>query len=494
MRSAAAFDRRVSASFASSAAYPERAPYHPAEGYPEYPFEGELSSEPNLAYGTVRESLALLGLDRNNFGTKQWNPLGEIIRPGDAVLLKPNFIKESHSEKRDEWVQIITHGSVIRAVADYVYLALGGQGRIIVADGPQTDSNFDKICQRLGIRKLQSFYQVRAGFNLEVYDLRNEHWTEQDGVYTGRNRLSGDPLGTVMVDLAGKSHFAVRETKGRFYGAFYDVEETNKHHSNGHHRYAFCRSPLAADVVVHIPKLKTHKKCGITVSLKGLVGLNGNKNLLPHYCFGAPEDGGDQFPGVSAKHKVENLLVTGWKKYLLQESSWALFMARKLKRQAYRVFGSTSEVVRSGNWYKNDTIWRAALDLNAILTFADQNGVLHDTPQRRFFSVVDGIVAGEGNGPMEATPKACGMIVAGASPVLVDAICARLMGFDYRKIPLIANAFSKNHWSFAPCECAEIDFRSSSPHLDSSLLQDGNQVAFQFEPHFGWKNHIELES
>ncbi len=39
------------------------------------------------------------------------------------------------------------------------------------------------------------------------------------------------------------------------------------------------KSPLVADVFINLPKLKTHKKCGLTVNLKSLVGINANKNL-----------------------------------------------------------------------------------------------------------------------------------------------------------------------------------------------------------------------
>ena len=489
---AASNQRRVAASFSDSSRYPPAPPYHPHEAYPEYPFKHELQTEPNSVYAAVRDVFRLLGLDEQNFGSRNWNPFGEIVRPGDTVLLKPNFIKESRSDKPDEWLQIITHGSVIRAVADYIYIALAGRGRIIIADGPQTDSNFDKICERTGLRELQQFFRKQADFNLEVYDLRLEYWQERDGVYVDRKQLSGDPEGTLLVDLGKRSHFPVATNETRFYGAYYDIDETNRYHSNGCHTYAFCRTPLVANVVIHLPKLKTHKKCGITVNLKGLIGLNGNKNLLPHYQFGSPSEGGDQFPSSSSRNKIENLLVTRSKKLLLGDSKWARILARKLKRRAYRVFGTTSEVVRSGNWYANDTIWRTALDLNAILTFADTNGGFHDTPQRRFFSVVDGIIAGEGNGPMEATPKHCGMIVAGSSPVLVDAACAKLMGFDYRKIALIANAFSKRWWDFSPCAFEEIDLRSNRPDVSSQFLMDSARKVFEFEPHFGWKGHIEL--
>ena len=487
----ARLDRHVSVSFASQASYPSTPPFHPAHPYPEYPFAGQLGSEPNSAYDAARESLHLLGLDRENYGTPAWNPLGEIVRPGDCVLLKPNFVKESRTDVLSEWIQVITHGSVIRAVADYVYIALRGHGRIIVADGPQTDSDFDAIRELTGLRVLQDFYRQSAGFQLEVYDLRNEHWIERDGVYVDRERLAGDPAGTVAADLGARTHLSDIGSN-KYYGAFYDIEETNRHHSNGHHEYAFCLTPLLADVVIHLPKLKTHKKCGVTINLKGLVGLNGNKNWLPHYIFGTPKNKGDQFADPSVVHAIENALVRWAKKLLLGDSWVARVVARKLKSHAYGVFGKTSNTVRSGNWYGNDTVWRMALDLAAVLTFADADGRLHDSPQRRFFSVVDGIIAGEGNGPMEADALPTGIIVSGSSPVSVDAVCARLMGFDYRKLPIIANAFRPTPWPFVQHRYDEIRVFSNRSDVDTALLSDPTRRIFQFRPHFGWVGRIEL--
>jgi uncharacterized protein (DUF362 family) len=54
--------------------------------------------------------------------------------------------------------------------------------------------------------------------------------------------------------------------------------------------------------------------------------------------------------------------------------------------------------------------------------------------------VVDGIVAMEGNGPIIGTPRKMGVVVAGRSPVSVDALCSRLMCFDPGDIPHIAEA------------------------------------------------------
>src|SRR5262245_44321630 len=110
----------------------------------------------------VRQSIAALGIN--------WR---ELIRPGDHVLLKPNFIRESHSQRPDEWEQIITHGTVLAAVAEQV---LDAGGEITIADAPQTDSDFDKICERTGIRKLDA----------EILDLRREVWRTENGVIVER--------------------------------------------------------------------------------------------------------------------------------------------------------------------------------------------------------------------------------------------------------------------------------------------------------------------
>jgi uncharacterized protein (DUF362 family) len=52
----------------------------------------------------------------------------------------------------------------------------------------------------------------------------------------------------------------------------------------------------------------------------------------------------------------------------------------------------------------------------------------------RQFSIVDGIVGMEGNGPIQGTPKYAGVLVAGRDPAGVDATCCRVMGIDPKQI------------------------------------------------------------
>src|ERR1700721_2562488 len=81
-------------------------------------------------------------------------------------------------------------------------------------------------------------------------------------------------------------------------------------------------------------------------------------------------------------------------------------------------------------WPKNALHWagmdRAFWTINA--------GVRPD------FAIVDGIVGMEGNGPIQGTPKPCGVMVLGDDPVAVDSTCARIIGLLPEKIEYLARA------------------------------------------------------
>lgn len=485
---------QVSVIAQSTAKYPELAPYNPDSIYPELSrfLEPASTDESNVVYNSVRESFRLLGYDSANYGTVEWNPLGWLIHPGDTVFVKPNMIAEKH-KLSDDWEYVITHGSIIRPMIDYSFLAMNGRGRIIIGDAPQTDSKFDEIVRLMGLREIQKLYKNFRDFDIEIINLQDEFWVFKDDVFVEKVDLSGDPGGSLPFDLGNGSYFHELDGQGKtYYGAFYDIEETNRHHTGGKHEYLVSRSPVRADVFISIPKLKTHKKCGLTVNLKSLVGINANKNWLPHYVFGSPDVGGDQFPAKDFKNRIENKLVVAAKKRLLKKNPLLQFVARKGKKIAYKIFGETEEVIRSGNWFGNDTVWRMALDLNLILMYGEADGHFRQAGERkRYFSVVDGIVSMEGNGPVAGVPKMTGVTIAGESPVAVDAVSAKLMGFDWEKIPLIKNAFTNKRFPLADFACDEIKVLSNVPSFDKNLPDILSSETFHFLPHFGWVGHIE---
>jgi uncharacterized protein (DUF362 family) len=81
-------------------------------------------------------------------------------------------------------------------------------------------------------------------------------------------------------------------------------------------------------------------------------------------------------------------------------------------------------------WPKNVLHWagidRAILDINAAV--------------RPDFAIVDGIIGMEGNGPIQGTPKPCGLLIMGDDPVAVDATCCRVMGLLPEKVKYLAQA------------------------------------------------------
>jgi uncharacterized protein (DUF362 family) len=464
--------------------------------FPEYPFRGpDVLSAFNEAYPNVREAFRLLGLDALHVGRPEWDPLGETIRPGDTVVLKPNFVRDFRETHPGHDNCLITHGAIIRAVLDYVFIALKGRGRIIIADAPQNDAGFDAVCAIAGMAAVQEFYRRQAGFSVEHLDLRPECAKKIDGVIVGHERLPGDPAGYAKVDLGRFSAFAeVKHLCRLLYGAEYDAAELRRHHHDDVHEYLVSKTVLTADCVINLPKLKTHKKTGLTACMKNLVGINGNKNWLPHHREGTPSQGGDQFADDGLLRRIERTAVAGFKRAFPLLGPLRRTVAGPLHALGRRIFGDTNtDTIRSGNWYGNDTTWRMVLDLNRILLYGDAQGQLHDRPIRQVLSVVDAIVAGEGNGPLDPTPKPVGAILAGFNPVAVDLACARLMGFDYRRIPMLNRASDGHPMPLLPGSPEAVILCSDNVQFSRSYA-DMRAVQPGFRPHFGWRGHIELQA
>ena len=415
------------------------------------------------------------------------------IRPGDRVVLKPNWVKE-HDETRpgaESWEYVVTHPAVIEAVIRWVAPRLAGEGSITICDAPQTDSSFAKIREYCRLDEMidrcrESF----PGTRIELLDLRPEEWHAVDGVTVSKTQLPGDPLGDTKVCLNAASEFVGFAGQGRLYGASFNMDETNEHHAGERHEYMLCRTPMDADVLINLPKLKTHKKVGLTCALKNLVGINANKNWLPHHTEGTPEDGGDQFPKATTKARLEHSWM-GAAKRIAKSSRAVSRMLVPLKKLGRLYFGDTQSVVRSGNWHGNDTCWRMVLDLNKCLFHFDGAGERREKPLR-YLAVVDGIIGGEGNGPMAPDPKPCGVIIAGTHPASVDCAAATLMGFDWRKIRMLEGCFAMREMSFV--DFAAEDIRAVSGEAEWIGDLESINGTFDFKPHFGWTGAIENES
>lgn len=415
----------------------------------------------------------------------------DFIRAGDHVVLKPNWVKE-YDERHpgpDSWPHIVTHPAVIEGVARWAAEKLG-KGAITICDAPQTDSSFEALRNYCGLDQMMERCRSQfPGVTFQLLDLRPEEWHAVDGVTVSRRALAGDPKGSAHVHLDEASEFVGYHGQGRLYGASYDMAETNERHHGARHEYLLCRTPMEADVFINLPKLKTHKKVGVTCALKNLVGINANKNWLPHHTEGTPSNGGDQFPATTAKARLEHSWMGAAKRWLNNRP----LMSRAfvpIKKMGRLFFGDTQKVVRSGNWHGNDTCWRMVLDLNKCFFFFDGKGERRSEP-RRYLAVVDGIVGGEGNGPMAADPKPCGIVLAGTHPVAVDCVAAKIMGFDCERLPLLRRAFEVKRLELASFTYGDLTVASNRAEWNTKLSQIGSDTVFLFRPHFGWIGAIE---
>lgn len=467
-------------------------PWAPGEAYPELAVVGLTSAaEPNLAYAAVRAALHGLGLDRQRFGTEAWNPVGELVRPGGRVVLKPNFIRHWNPLEGQHVESVITHGAVVRAMADYAWLAVGLNGSVAIAEAPQQDCDFARIHEIAGLTAVAADLEAR-GFGLEVIDLRRETVEFRDGVIVDRHPLPGDPQGYRVVDLGAKSFFADSGLdSARFRGADYDPGPTAEHHSGGRHEYLLSESVLSADLVINLPKLKTHKKTGVTLALKNLVGINGDKNWLPHHCLGSPSDGGDEFPVDRWIDRMRSRATEIARPLLARGRGLGLF------RAARRLEGATrgDAFIRAGNWYGNRTTWRMSADLNRALYYSDAKGphLAAPRPVRTVLTVIDGIIAGEGEGPLAPKAVPLGAVVAGTDPIAVDLACIRLMGFDERRIPKVWEPISNPGLSITEVRFAsDVEVGLSEEGCEPTETDlDGLRADRAFEAHPGWIGHIE---
>ena len=267
---------------------------------------------PNPVYEMVEATLRGLGLDAARAGTPEWNPLGDLIQPGDRVLIKPNFVTSKNFEEHLRGEKLAcssTHGSVLRPLLDYALRAAGPRGKVTIVDTPVEGCNLEEVVDGLGVRALLDWYAAR-GTRIDLIDLRHfrvvPHMALDDVKRFGRSlnlgllvreRLPGDPLGYTVVDVGERSYFdevAARAPQFCFHRSHKHTPVP--HHGRGRHEYSIPRTVLDADVVINIPKLKTHKKSGVTLALKSCIGLTNEKYWLPHYTVGTPAESGDEFP------------------------------------------------------------------------------------------------------------------------------------------------------------------------------------------------------
>jgi len=426
--------------FTGQAGYPEPCLYHPPAHFPELDFLGGEIQRENRVYSGVRRIFQALGYDAARFGSPEWSPLSELVRRGGRVVIKPNFVRHFNEDPRGSLETVVTHPAVLRPLIDYALKAVGREGSVVVADAPQYDCEVETLLERIRLLELLAWYRDQLGVEVEWRDLRVQFGRHVNGVVFERRDLAGDPEGYETVDLGAASEFTSM-TEHRLQlirGADYDETVPIHHHSQGRNEYLVAKTILNADLVINAPKIKTHKKSGITLSMKNLIGINGDKNWLPHYRAGFVERGGDEFPSRDSYSRLRSLGGELARRMLKRGLGGSVLRQIRAVENAVGL----GDRARNGNWYGNDTIWRTCLDLTKVLYFGDRHGAL-GRPVRRVLNVYDGIVAGEGDGPMGPLARPIGLLAAGEDPGAVDVVLAWILGFEWKKIPVLARCIGE---------------------------------------------------
>lgn len=388
---------------------------------------------------TIRAALRRLG------ETLGWTRGGEagafdaIIPDGARVVVKPNWVLHAnHGPWGTE--PLYTSPAVVRMVVEEALRA--SPTRVVAGDAPLQSCDFDRLMAETGLRSWADALASRSPAFGGVVDFRRTRCVFENGI----RQASEDqvPLSEfVLFDLGPDSLLEpITDSKPTFRVTQYDPHKLSATHRHGRHQYLIARDIIAADVVINLPKLKTHKKAGITCALKNLIGINGNKEYLPHHRVGGSEVGGDCYPGRSpAKRALEFALDRlNSADHPVAKRSWNL-----TKRVLDRVTRD-DELGVEGAWHGNDTIWRTCLDLNRILMYGRLDGTLSDVPQRRVVTITDAMVAGQGDGPLSPEPLDLGMLIAGANPAAVDWVGAQLLGYVAEQIPISVHAFDRFRW------------------------------------------------
>jgi uncharacterized protein (DUF362 family) len=220
---------------------------------------------------------------------------------GKRVFLKPNMVEY------EKGTAINTHPNVVAGAA--IALRRAGAARVVVGEGPGHRRDIEYLLATTGL----------------------DAWLRDERIR--------------FVDL---NHDDVRMValRSTFTGA---------------RELALPVEMLQSDVVVSMPKLKTHHWAGMTCSMKNLFGT---------------------VPGA----------VYGWPKNVLHH------------------YGIDNSIV----------------DLTATI--------------RPHLSIVDAVVAMEGDGPIMGRPRPLGFVAVGVDPVAVDATCARVIGLEPARMPYLRKA------------------------------------------------------
>lgn len=383
-------------------------------------FLGSLYSDENLLLRTVRDLIC--------------NHISEDAINGKKILIKPNWVRHEICEQ--DKVCLCTHDSIIISLLQV--LLQFKPTSILVGDAPIQGCDWSKLLSESFIKRV---HNLSNDYNIPIIikDFRRVIFDPQTNDLKENQHPQDD---YIIFDVADKSYLEeISTNKNKFRVTCYNPDKLAETHHKGMHKYCVIKDVFECDTVITVPKIKTHQKSGLTNSLKILVGINGDKDYLPHHRIGAVGHGGDCYKGWHPLRRISELVLDeanrhrGGKIY-----PYLSFISTVL----WRLSSPNPEQNLAAGWYGNDTVWRMVLDLNRIAEFGKKDGTISEKPQRTLYTLCDGIIGGQGNGPLNPVPLPLGILSFSNDAYAMDEVAGILFNLNMDRIPLLKEASRLN--------------------------------------------------
>jgi uncharacterized protein (DUF362 family) len=390
---------------------------------------------------------------------------------GKRVLIKPNWVM--HDCRDSDKICLRTHDNFTLATLEVILQK--NPKKIIIGDAPIQSCHWDQLLSKEFLAKVD-ILKKKYEIPIEIRDFRR---TTFDPKQNNPQREINPISEYVIFDLGKESYLEPIsiDKLNLFRVTDYSHDHLAESHRPGVHKYCITKELFDCDLIISLPKVKTHQKAGLTNALKNIVGLNGDKDFLPHHRFGGTKKGGDCYPG--------NNILLHWAELTFDianrnQGKFGYHILRKFAFRLWRLSFPSKYQNLGAAWYGNDTTWRMVMDINLIAEYGRKDGTLSKESQRVLFSLSDGIIGGQGNGPLRPEPLPLGIICFSNSSTNADIAMSYLMGFDYDKIPLLKAADEKIKGNV-------IRFKMNDEEIELKAL---NNYSIKTNPPKGWMNYL----
>ena len=188
---------------------------------------------------------------------KDWNPLGDLLKPGDRVYVNSGGVFRSS----------VAHPSLLRVLLDYIFIATSGRAEIFIGFSPM-------------------------GWKPEKPLEMDLPYSEKDFRIFLFNLPGGDPVGYTQIDLGDSSAFSTYSGNWELSSLEGRVDTHGPHSA----RYFVSSTALSSSLLINLFKPSTNQWLGMAGAIASFLGLTEEPGKVPVFSRGKPSKGGDECP------------------------------------------------------------------------------------------------------------------------------------------------------------------------------------------------------